>query len=122
MTETYTAVYKGEEFEVERYSYAELEELKNRVRTGNERLITAFKQIMAGPPEKREELFDQWHTATRKLSFYCDQLNYLGFDDCLYIQDGVKTRKCLEGMSCIACPSKKKYWEDELMEEAKNDL
>jgi len=115
MTETYTTGYKGETFEVERYSIAEIEQLKDRVCTGNDRLIAAWKQIMAGPPENRTEQLDQWHTATLKLSFYCDQLGYLGFNDCLYIEDGKKTRGCLEGISCIVCPSKKKYWEDELI-------
>lgn len=142
--ETYTATTRDYTFEgVTRYTKETLPELVTRVKLGNEKLSKAFDQMKAITPntERWSAAMEQWHRANLLLKLYCDQLEVLGFLDCLYIKyyeglteeeermvmselaagkvfqvkGGVKTVKCLDGLGCRVCPSKKAYWEDELM-------
>ena len=116
--ETYTATTKDYTFEnVNRYTKETMPELIARVKRGNEKLNNALDQLKEIAPntERWSAIMEEWHKKNELLRIYCDQLEFLEFDDCLYIENRVKTRKCLEGASCRVCPSKKNYWEDELM-------
>ena len=96
-----------------------LEELKSRVREGNEKLNLAWQRLvkMDHSTPRWEEEVERWHQANERLSSLCSELKYAGFHDCLYIVDGKKTRGCLtEGLGCRVCPSSKNYWESELMD------
>lgn len=101
----------------------ELVTLKERVKTGNEKLWRAWRELRdigrrTKPPEA---IWGRWEDAQKKLDALCTELKLKGFNDCLYINpEGVKTLKCLCNPEqhqwwCIVCPSDKKYWEDELM-------
>ena len=95
-----------------------LEELKARVKEGNQKLNDAWQRLvkMDHSTQRWEEEAERWHQANEKLSNLCTELKYAGFNDCLYIEDGKKTRGCLtEGEGCRVCPSSKNYWEQELM-------
>ncbi len=103
--------------ELDRYDKSEVEELKARVRLGNEKLCKAWDQLVEMDHTKPEwdVGFKQWGLACDKLRRYCDQLQWLGFSDCVFIIEGKKTRRCLSHrLSCIACPStNRSYWETE---------
>lgn len=119
MNETYTVTTKEYTFDgVTRYTKETLSDLVARVKLGNEKLGKVYDQMKEITPntERWSSAMEQWHRANVLLKIYCDQLEWLGFLDCLYIENGVKTRKCLDGLGCRVCPSKKPYWEDELME------
>jgi len=118
MMETYTVTTKDYTFEVTRYTKETLSELIARIKLGSEKLNNALNQMnaIAHNTVRWSDAMEQWHKANMLLRIYCDQLEPLGFKDCLYIENGVKTRKCLEGVSCRVCPSNKNYWEKELME------
>lgn len=98
----------------------DLEELKQRVKAGNKRLNDAWEaicQIDHNSQRWADEL-ERWHQANEKLSKLCTQLEALGFESCLYIENGIKTKPCLpvDSLSCRVCPSQIRYWETELME------
>lgn len=116
--ETYTAKYHGVTFEIQRYPREKMEELQDRVRLGNKKLNEAWeviKKMPHGSPTWAKNLND-WHLANVRLSAYCSQLENMGFRACLYIKDGKKYRKCMEGMGCRVCPSQISYWEGEFMD------
>ncbi len=82
--ETYTLHVEGAELVIERYTKDRIEELKERIRTGNKKLNDAWVEILKidkNPPAWPEAL-QQWHLATEKLSAYCTQLEGMGFTDC----------------------------------------
>lgn len=137
---------QGYEFEVDQYTRENLPQLLERVRLGNDKLNKAWNEICAiKDNEAHNKAVEEWHKANVLLSYYCDQLEWLGYQDCLYIQDGadiaskdkeevqrimekidqgiykkvgdkIKTRSCLGiALGCRVCPSKKPYWEDEFM-------
>lgn len=94
--------------------------LRDRVISGNKKLNDALKQIRQIDHESQEwkDLFEQWHQANEKLSVLCTELKLRGYTDCLYIENGKKTKKCLspgDDIGCRVCPSSRKYWEEELM-------
>ena len=96
--------------------------LRDRVVRGNLKLNLAWQQLrnIADRTEEWQEQLERWHQANEKLSLLCKQLEYLGYDDCLFLdKDGKKTRKCLEpgdDIGCRICPSSRKYWEEEFTE------
>jgi len=118
MLPTYTVEHEGSKLEIEIYPKEMMEELKTRIRTGNQKLNDAWEQLkeMDHNLQTWRDAFWEWHLANVKLSHYCDQLKNMGYEDCLYIENGKKTKSCLEGLSCRVCPSKKPYWEKELMD------
>lgn len=99
----------------------EREALRLRCIAGNDKLQEAWYKLkeMNLPDEVWATAMDKWHLANEKLSVLCTQLEILGYDICLYIEKGVKTRQCLRGdhavLGCRVCPSKIYYWENELM-------
>ena len=98
-----------------------LEELKARVKEGNEKLNLAWQRLvkMDHSSQRWAEEAERWHQANERLSSLCTELKLkYNFNDCLYIENGKKTRGCLtEGLGCRVCPcsSDKNYWEKELM-------
>ncbi|KKK81713.1 hypothetical protein LCGC14_2810710, partial [marine sediment metagenome] len=88
---------------------------------GNEKLTEAYARLkeMTLSDEAWNAAMEKWHLANNKLSLLCTHLESLGYDICLYIEDGVKARKCLNSKSsigdCRVCPSKIHYWANELM-------
>ena len=98
----------------------ELESLKARIKDGNEKLNIAWQRICELDhtlPQWGEEI-EKWHQANEKLSALCSELKVSGFEDCLYIEDGKKTRRCgFSELGCRVCPSRRAYWEEELYSE-----
>ena len=95
-----------------------LEALKARVKEGNEKLNAAWDQICKIDHKSTQwaEEVERWHQANEKLSDLCTVLKAKGFHDCLFLENGVKTRSCFEtGLGCRVCPSSTPYWERELM-------
>lgn len=96
----------------------ELELLKQRVKTGNDKLYQALKRIQQiKDNEERSYQMGRFLEAKRKLNGLCQELKNAGFVECLYMEEGKKTRLCLrdpEGW-CQVCPSNHPYWEDEIM-------
>lgn len=111
---TYTIEHEGEIIEIEIYSKARLEELKARCRTGNEKLNAAWQQIIKldHSQERWTEEVHKWHIANTRLSAYCTQLQAMGFNDCLYLENGKKKVNCLD-LDCRVCPSNTPYWEED---------
>ncbi len=99
----------------------EREALRLRCIAGNEKLTEAYEKLklMTLSDEAWHAAMEKWHLANEKLSIICTQLEVLGYDICLYIEKGVKTRQCLNSKSsigdCRVCPSKIHYWKVELM-------
>lgn len=116
----YTVSSEGQTFEIDQYPRERIEELKERVRLGNKKLNKAWDDIckMDHNSQQWKDEWERWHQANVRLSAYCDQLESMGFSDCLYIDDkGGKYKSCLEGkLGCRVCPSIISYWEKELMD------
>ncbi|MDP2990897.1 MAG: hypothetical protein Q8O57_10085 [Kiritimatiellota bacterium] len=96
---------------------SELDLLKARVASGNLKLIAAWEQIKDLMEDEFEPAFAEWQAALERLSRLCENLKLTGFEDCLYIENNVKTRECSNragDIVCWACPSKRKYWDEEL--------
>ena len=101
-----------------RYS-PEVLHLRDRVRLGNDKLNKAWEQIKELDHSSQEwsEKMEEWHLANERLSTLSTELQYMGYEDCLYLNEkGEKMRKCLGGLGCRVCPSRISYWERELME------
>lgn len=96
----------------------ETKALLERVRLGNEKLIAVWPKII--------KIADGQEFAEKQVAFYkaVDKLNELvrslvdrGYHDCLYIENGVKTKGCYgwpDSQLCKACPSDKDYYVSEL--------
>ena len=100
---------------------AEALALRDRVKSGNDKLSRAWLQIrdLVGDKEEWSRQMDRWQEATEKLHQLCQELKLKGYDDCLYLEDGKRTRTCLnnpDGFWCQVCPSVYAYWETELMD------
>lgn len=100
---------------------AEVLALRGRVILGNKKLNVAWDKICQVDSESQEwkDLVEQWHQANERLSVLCTQLQGIGYEDCLYLDDnGLKTLSCLQqgGPGCRVCPSKIHYWEQEFDE------
>jgi len=102
----------------------EFEVLKSRIKLGNEKLWKAWEQIKGIAHETKEWSYqmDRWSEAKETLWLLVTELKAKhNFHDCLYIENGVKTRGCLhnqDGFFCQVCPCEtdNKYWEKELMD------
>lgn len=96
--------------------------LRDRIVLGNKKLNDAYEQIKAITYNSVQwaELMEQWSEANKRLSALCDELKIkYNYNDCLYMENGVKTRKCYEpgdSLGCRVCPSEIRYWEKEFME------
>ena len=99
----------------------ELTVLKERVRTGNEKLIAAWPLIWEIQNEaERDRELARWDRANVLLDALCMELMYrLDYRDCFYIESGKKTKPCVrrDGFFCFVCPSEKSYWDVEKKEE-----
>ena len=92
--------------------------LLDRAKKGNEKLFLALQQIreLADDEGEYSRQMDLWNQAQERLQGICLELKARGFHDCLYIENGQKTRSCLnnpDGSWCQVCPSSRKYWEEE---------
>ena len=98
----------------------EIETLKARVKEGNEKLNRAWEEIckIDHSSQRWKDEVERWHQANLDLSGKCTELKALGYEDCLYMENGVRTKTCLtEGaLGCRVCPSLFPYWEKEFME------
>ncbi len=104
----------------EKYS-SEVLALRDRVILGNKKLNAAWEQIkgMVHDTEEWNYQMECWHQGNEKLSLLCTELQARGYVDCLYIENGKKTKKCLlsgDDIGCRVCPSSRKYWEEEFEE------
>lgn len=123
MVQTYKAVDRdGHVFEIELYQRERLDELKDRIMRGNDKLNAAWNNVIKLVDHKSPEwevAMQKWHRANMELHFYCQQLEQLDYNDCLYIVDGKKTRKCIDlvgdELGCRVCPSWRDYWAEELL-------
>ncbi len=102
-----------------------------RVRDGNDKLITAWKQIQDYEDLKiYEASLDKITRASEKLRFMCLKLEVIeetldGKADCLYIMNKKKIRQCSckektpKGKEvetwCWVCPSAHPYWREECL-------
>ena len=96
--------------------------LQTKCVQGNEKLYNAWEQMKGLSDDARQEADKKYNQAIEKLDMYCSTLKAHGFDDCLYIKNGTKTKGCLvnlnqPGWFCRACPASqsRKYWEEEMM-------
>lgn len=109
---------------VEKSPSLEVIALMERVKKGNDKLWNAWKVIRdIEDPEEKEELFRKWHEKKDLLEFFCKELVTRGFKDCLYIENGKKTRGCLYNPDnpewfCNTCPAAMgggpEYWVKEM--------
>ncbi len=90
--------------------------LIERCKAGNIKLVTALQVIRKYTDNVKEtEQWDKWVEAQHKLAELIENLrdNYK-FDECLFIENGKKTRDCLKDQ-CILCSCSYekgvKYWE-----------
>lgn len=120
--ETYIYKWRGEEIEIERYTKDRIDELKERVKKGNDKLMAAWAEIVKQELGKYETEIKKWTIAQARLMEYCRQLQDLGFHSCLYIENGKKTKKCIDVLGCIVCPSDISYWETEVANNLWDDL
>ena len=100
--------------------------LRGRVKKGNDKLFEAWQQIreLAHNSDEWSEQMELWHQAGKKLSVLCTELKLKGYGDCLYLENGKKTKNCLDnpgGFWCQVCPSSIRYWDKELMSLGKGD-
>jgi len=98
--------------------------LCDRVVKGNEKLFFAWRQVrdIENMEEKKYQR-DRWNEAQERLHGLCLELKAKGFHDCLYIENGRKTRSCMasnnpDGFWCQVCPCdpNNPYAGQELME------
>ena len=100
-----------------------LQELKERVKAGNEKLIASWPRVWdIQDEEERQREMKRWDKANLLLDALCMELMYrFSFRDCLYLDgNGHKTKPCVrqDGFCCFVCPSETPYWrrEDEARE------
>ena len=93
--------------------------LLDRVIKGNDKLFQALLVIQdIEEGEEKECQLDRWSQALDKLILFCQELKTKGYEECLYIENGKRTKSCLsnpDGFWCQVCPSSRKYAEEELM-------
>lgn len=96
----------------------ELAALIDRVRKGNDKLWEAWKVIRdVENPEEKDALFRKWDAKKEFLNDLCKELVFKGYRDCLYIENGKKTKRCLDEPGewfCNTCPSQREYWVEEV--------
>lgn len=103
------------------------EQLLARVAGGNLKLINYFAEITKEPDnEKFMELVENFHQMVDKLNLLHSVLKERGYNDCLYIENGIKTRNCIIGetseSACWVCPSPYDYYKDEFELLGKNPV
>ena len=95
--------------------------LRDRVKSGNDKLFKAWLQILEiNDKERQFEEDARWYKAWDKLHYLCLELQAKGYEDCLYVENGKKTRLCSQDVGthwCWVCSSTKFYWRDENAEE-----
>ena len=101
----------------------DLQALKERIKAGNEKLISSWPRIWDIQDEdERHREIKRWDKANLLLDALCMELVYrFDFRDCLHLDgNGHKTRPCVrqDGFCCFVCPSDTPYWrrEDEARE------
>ena len=103
----------------------EFNELKDRIKAGNEKLYQAWCQIkeLAEDKARWTQAMDRWSLAQEKLWLLVKQMQVQhNFYDCLYLDEqGKRTKGCLhndDGFFCLVCPCRttNPYWEKELMD------
>lgn len=99
---------------------AEVLALRDRVKLGNDKLFKAWLQIreLAHDSESWNYEMDRFSEAAERLRGLCRELKDQGYRDCLYLENGKKTRGCLQNPDqfwCQVCPSDINYWGKELM-------
>lgn len=92
--------------------------LRERVILGNQKLFDAWNNIKKLDHESQQwkDEFERWHQACERLSLLCTELKVKGYEDCLYLENGKRTRSCLsnpDGFWCQVCPSTPRYWDKE---------
>ena len=94
-----------------------LVKLKYRVIKGNYKLNVALNRIKGMVGEERTKALEKFLDGQIKLKTLNEELKLKGATDCLYIENGKKTQKCLGDpeFTCIVCPNNY-WWEKELME------
>jgi len=94
--------------------------LRDRVKTGNDKLFRAWQQIIEiSDKEERGYQEDKWEKARDKLHYLCMELMYrLDYRDCLYIENGKKTKPRVrqDGFGCFVCPSRRRWWVEEALD------
>ena len=106
----------------EKISSLEVIALIDRVRKGNDKLFAAWLQIREiQEKEERKRQFLRWDEAKERLHALCKELVARGFKDCLYIENGKKTKTCLSELGewfCNTCPAVlgggREYWVEEM--------
>lgn len=108
---------------LKQYSFGALA-LRDRVRLGNEKLLQAWLQIRGLPDqEEMDRYLVGWDRGLEKLQTLSTELEAKGYQDCLYVEKGRKTRPCDDlGNLCLVCPSLHPYWEWEAGEAGKPSL
>ncbi|MBU1449191.1 hypothetical protein KKF45_05095 [Patescibacteria group bacterium] len=113
--------YTGKEVAMEKPYSPELITLRHRVIQGNEKLIKAWSQLkeMTHNTEEWATQFERWHKANELLSLLATELKVkYNFNECLYMENGKKTKKCLppgDEIGCRVCTSDYPWWSNELM-------
>jgi len=121
--ETYHVKIGDTEFDVDRYTKEMMPQLIERIKRGNEKLNAAWAQMksQANTPEDWEVFMQDWHKQNLRLKQYCDQLQWMGYNECLYMEGKTKTRACCTDnpadLGCRVCPSSVHYWENEIFKE-----
>ena len=92
--------------------------LLERVRKGNDKLFAAWLQIRdILDKEEKERQFLRWDAAKETLNLLRLELQSKGYNDCLYLENGKKTKRCLDEPGewfCNTCPSTREYWVEEM--------
>ncbi len=90
---------------------ADLIALLERVKNGNDKLWAAWRVIRNVPdPEEKADLFLKWDGRVNFLNLLCKELIVKGYNECLYIENGIKTKACLNNPDepewfCNTCPA-----------------
>ena len=97
---------------------SEVVALRDRVKRGNDKLITAWSEIWDIQDEQeRQRGLKRWDKANLLLDALCTELMYrFNYRDCLYLDgNGHKTKPCAraDGFCCFVCPSEIPYWQKE---------
>ena len=90
-------------------SNSKVSELRDRVRTGNDRTMAAWLEAINGDltPEQWSAAMTRIDNAIRRLDNLCLELIATGGDTCLYDTPRCKGRL---DVGCFCCPSKYPHW------------
>ncbi|MDD4961005.1 MAG: hypothetical protein PHX07_02085 [Candidatus Marinimicrobia bacterium] len=103
-----------------------IEILRARVAAGNQKLINAFVQIKASLNDADYDAkMAEFRRAQHKLDALCDELRILGYNDCLYIVEGVRDIRCNswpDDQCCWVCPCDELFWENVICGRGSNKI